>query len=474
MKKILLTLTFFLTITAITIAQSWTQKASAPMTGRRSAIGLSCNGKAYAGLGVNSSNVYVNDFWEYNPGTDVWTQKANYPGISWNGNTAFAINGKLYVGMGFSLSYGCQKDFWEYNPANNTWTQKADFPGTARYGACSFVIGDSAFLVGGSYNSGENYMYDTYMYNPSTNTWKQKANCGGSKRAFGTAFSIAGFGYCGMGLYNSTTVKKDFWKYNPITNTWSAIPDCPGDGMAGPISFVINNKAYVGLGSTPAQNIYYNHLGVYDPNSNSWQQITIPAQMPLRVGCIAFACGTVGYIGWGKSTTGVLSDLWAYNDIVGDLQGNLTYDNTAGTPLSGVIVQLKLGNTIIDTAITNAAGHYSFTSIPGGSYTLSCVSSTPWGGVNSSDGLRIFYHFVGLSSLTGLKLIAADVNNLAPVNASDALLCSKRFVNLVSSFASGEWAFENPVVVITDGPVQTINIKGLCYGDVNGSYSPPY
>jgi hypothetical protein len=61
---------------------SWTQKASVGGTQRNDAVGFSIDslGKGYVGTGGDGTGGFLNDFWEYNPSTNVWTQKANYPG----------------------------------------------------------------------------------------------------------------------------------------------------------------------------------------------------------------------------------------------------------------------------------------------------------------------------------------------------------------------------------------------------------
>ncbi|MFM7699812.1 MAG: hypothetical protein ACKO7V_03375, partial [Bacteroidota bacterium] len=69
------------------------------------------------------------------------------------------------------------------------------------------------------------------------------------------------------------------------------------------------------------------------------------------------------------------------------------------------------------------------------------------------------------------RLAVADVNASASINANDALLITRRFNNLSSSFTAGDWYFET-VAVTANGQTQNINLKGLTYGDVNGSFTP--
>ena len=97
----------------------------------------------------------------------------------------------------------------------------------------------------------------------------------------------------------------------------------------------------------------------------------------------------------------------------------------------------------------------------------------PWGGVNSTDALLILKHYVGMIQLTGVRLLAADVVNNGYVNTVDALAVQKRFIGSISTFPAGDWYFENPYLVLDGSISVTQDIKGLCYGDADGSYNPP-
>jgi hypothetical protein len=107
-----------------------------------------------------------------------------------------------------------------------------------------------------------------------------------------------------------------------------------------------------------------------------------------------------------------------------------------------------------------------------GSYLLRASSANTWGGVNSTDGLLIQKHFVQELPLSGIFLRAADVNASTYVNSTDAVISVRRFVGLITSFASGDWIFDSLTVVVSNSDI-TQNLSGLCYGDVNGSWTVP-
>lgn len=155
-----------------------------------------------------------------------------------------------------------------------------------------------------------------------------------------------------------------------------------------------------------------------------------------------------------------------------NLSGHITYANSLASPLGNVLVTLS-GNGIIPQSIaTDSQGYFSFSGVAPGNYTLTCQSTSPWGGGGSNDALMVLHHYVGNSTLTGINLVAADPNNTGYVNSADALEIAKRFVEIISSFSRPDWIFEAPQLNIPPTGTTEIMIKGICTGDVNGSYIP--
>jgi len=131
------------------------------------------------------------------------------------------------------------------------------------------------------------------------------------------------------------------------------------------------------------------------------------------------------------------------------------------------------GPIIVQSTVTDALGYFEFGPQENGFYLLSSSTAKPWGGVNSTDALIIMEHFVGSISLSGIRLIAADVNASGFVNAGDALFAAQRFAYVINSFPAGDWAFENQTLTLNEADMH-IDELALCFGDVNGSYTPPY
>ena len=154
------------------------------------------------------------------------------------------------------------------------------------------------------------------------------------------------------------------------------------------------------------------------------------------------------------------------------ITGNVIYNNSQQSLLPGVTVYLKQNGSLIAQTITNAQGQFSFPDLINGDYELSASSLQPWGGVNSTDALIAMKCFVQLITLPPLKKRAADVNANNQVTSVDALLIAKRYIGAITSFQAGDWIFETIPFNLNNSLSNNLIIKGICTGDVNGSYVP--
>lgn len=173
--------------------------------------------------------------------------------------------------------------------------------------------------------------------------------------------------------------------------------------------------------------------------------------------------------------TEIFDNAIAYENYTGlkDITGQVLYRNNSSTPMAGVKVVLKQGCcTLIDSTYTDSNGEFSFPDLDPANYVLTASYSGVWGGANADDALLILKAFVGMSTLNLLQHNAADVDASDYINAIDALMVAKRFVGLISAFSIPDWIFETPVVSLTGANNINVSLKGLCSGDVNGSYTP--
>jgi gliding motility-associated-like protein len=405
MKKIVLLLISIIEFNVYALAgNTWTEKLPMCDKGRYGAISFSINGKGYFGLGQDSKGNNINDFWEYDPVTDIWTKKAYCPGVGYFAATAFTINGKGYVCLGKNTFNADCDDLWEYTPVTNTWRQRASFPGIARSGASSFVIGDAAFVGTGSSDDGT-FLSDMWMYFPSTNTWSRTADFPGGKRMNATSFSIGSYGYMGTGLSDITTATADMWRYDRSDDSWTTVPALPDPPRTGAISLVINNKAYLGMGKDSLS--LHNDFYPYDPVLNSWgSKITAPVQVLNRILSVGFTINNLGYFGTGQSAKGVLSDLWS-------LDPNSQNDDViipAPGPSSAVIANL------IDPTCPDPTGTIKIsTPAEGSGYVYSLDNSVRWLTTSTFTGLNIGPHIVYITNTSTGCVYETDSLLVIPV-----------------------------------------------------------
>jgi len=253
------------------------------------------NGKAYVGGGPN-----VKSFYQYDPGTNKWTRMADVGGGPRGGAFAFSINGLGYVGGGDpnGSETNFLNDVWQYDPGTNKWTQKTIFPGDARNAAFTFVVGSKAYM-GGGYNS--HALSDFWEYDPSTDMWTKLGFYTGGLIEYAASFVIDGAPYvCGGGLPYC-------YKYDVVANTWQKKADFPGIHRQSSIGFGLNGKGFVGMGDTSDFSKAYQDFYEYDPVKDSWTKradLTYP--IPNSAWSTGFLIGNDIYAGTGASLPGLI------------------------------------------------------------------------------------------------------------------------------------------------------------------------
>jgi|GEM_PF-2495748 hypothetical protein len=155
-----------------------------------------------------------------------------------------------------------------------------------------------------------------------------------------------------------------------------------------------------------------------------------------------------------------------------NVEGYVYYDNNLHSPMSSTPVCLLQSGNITYQTLTDSTGHYLFTDLDNGSYQVKAFPDKPWGSVNASDALLILKHFVNMVTLTGITYHAGDVDQSNSLNSVDALMVAKRFVNMISTFPAGDWVAESKTVTINGMGNIFDSLAVLCTGDVDRSYMP--
>jgi len=157
------------------------------------------------------------------------------------------------------------------------------------------------------------------------------------------------------------------------------------------------------------------------------------------------------------------------------MKGRVVYASNPNVPLGQVQVLLKQNGNVVGTTTTSQTGDFDLGTRGTGSYALEFVSTATWRGVNSTDALVVMRHFSGstLHLLSGIRLLAGDVNQRGIVNPQEALTINRRVVRAINGFNAGDWAFApTPVQVQFGDTLVNVPVPALCYGDVNASYFP--
>jgi uncharacterized protein (TIGR02145 family) len=170
------------------------------------------------------------------------------------------------------------------------------------------------------------------------------------------------------------------------------------------------------------------------------------------------------------------------------ISGTVKYNNNPKTPLNGLKVMLRKGAAIVDSSLTNTAGYYEFDSLTNGNFGLVIKSAHPsglwqtWGGVNNTDALLVNNHILGT---TPLAINPPVIRTTASVKVPHPAIQNNDYLAIRQAAKSGWGYFDIPKWVFsgidTSTRIDTFqmtcanvtrDIRGLCAGDVNGSYMP--
>jgi hypothetical protein len=171
------------------------------------------------------------------------------------------------------------------------------------------------------------------------------------------------------------------------------------------------------------------------------------------------------------------------------ISGYVKYENNPKTPLDGLKVTLKKdGSPVGSPVVTNSTGYYSFTGVTNGTYSLEIASAhtsgqwQTWAGVNMTDALLVNNHINGINLLPTTPpviQITASVKLPHPAiqtNDYTAIRLAAKsgwgYFDIPKWVFSGLTASEGLTGIVMNCSNITRDIRGLCAGDVNGTYVP--
>jgi hypothetical protein len=162
------------------------------------------------------------------------------------------------------------------------------------------------------------------------------------------------------------------------------------------------------------------------------------------------------------------------------ISGYLSYDNAFQTKINYATIQLKAMNgTVVATThtinhpVTGTPGYFTFSGLADSTYRITGSYSGEWGGNNATDALIAELNIIGSAPLSGLRLLAANVNgSMYPViSGLDALYIKLRTVGAIYNYPADDWVISDTVVTYSGTPL-SVGLTGICRGDINGSFVP--
>ena len=267
-------------------------------------FGIESTGKGYVGMfgasiydaSAGSQKLkYIdsNEFYEYDPAQNLWKRLSDIPDPYRAYVVSFAVGDRGYVLLGQTSDLS----IYEYDPSVNKWTKKENkFPGRDRYWASSFVIGNKAYVGGGT--TGDE-LKDFWEYDPAKDSWRSIAPLPAAPRRTATGFSSNGKGYLVGGFSDiAQSTFDDVWEYDPSMNKWTQKAPLPSPQSTA-VGFSIGEKGFVALGQKQDFRIASRELLEYDSKEDKWiKRESIPGS--LRFSATGFSVGGKGYVGLGR------------------------------------------------------------------------------------------------------------------------------------------------------------------------------
>ncbi|MBM3936319.1 MAG: hypothetical protein FJ343_04110 [Sphingomonadales bacterium] len=165
------------------------------------------------------------------------------------------------------------------------------------------------------------------------------------------------------------------------------------------------------------------------------------------------------------------------------LSGRLQYDNISESPVNDGWAFLIHSNGAKDSVALSPSGSYFFAGLQNGTYRLTTLTNKAYGGITTADASLINTYALGLGSLNGLRLKAADVTPVANnpsfgifILSNDAQQTARRAADLSISGSfdnggPGNW-YHDTINIVINNQSLVRNIRTISFGDVNASYTP--
>ena len=282
----------------LTQSQSWTTSSNFIGDGRHHPITFSNDN-----FGFVVSGSYLNDVFKYDKLNDTWTQLQDFPGQGRGYGYAVSIGNDAYVGFGSTDNGQFPTNWWKYDMLTDTWFQLSSFIGDGRNHPAMVVVNNKIYVGCGSNDNGN--LGDWWEYDIIADSWSQKSDIIGYNRHHPFYFGIGDYAYVGFG-HGSTFgpgsnpnsnnyIYNDFYRYNPQNNSWTQLSNFPSEARVAGTQFSYEGKGYILSGDGDDHNpLSYGEFWQYDPTNDSWTQLpshpgdAIWAPGSFVIGCDAY------------------------------------------------------------------------------------------------------------------------------------------------------------------------------------------
>lgn len=235
---------------------------SAGATKRAEACGAVLDGQLYV---LGGGWGYLADFWRYSIAANQWTQLPNDKARRVASMVAF--EGKLYVlgGAAGDTSPTWYKELRAYDPVTGLWSVKAVPPNSRAY-HYAVVIGRKMYVWGGVQGNTPYGAAALWVYEFDTDKWTTVGAIPSSYYLEADAVACEGLLY----VYENGFFKA----FNPADSTWKALTAPPSARRYARLS-TVEGKIYLYGGFTYINSVnrYLEELWVYDPVTDTWQQL---------------------------------------------------------------------------------------------------------------------------------------------------------------------------------------------------------
>ena len=304
-----------LSIETNSFAQIWEQSTSFPGTPRDDAAYFQIANRHYIGTGRDENFACTKDFYFFDESTLLWGSISSLdPSNERQYATACSINGRGYLFGGVDCSNIFLNDFWSYDPISDNWNQLASLPSNGRAGMQSFILEDTIYIIGGRNNNG--ILNEVWAYNLNTDTWTMKNPLPIEGIWRGINFTHQNIAYIGLGKNNSNNQNGhnlNILKFKTETDSWEIVPNIDW-GMRSYTGYTQKDSSLFLFGGVSSQNEILS--SVEKVNLNDFSKETLP-NFPStpRKGGQTFIVQNDLYYTTGVSTVIRFNETWKLSNV---------------------------------------------------------------------------------------------------------------------------------------------------------------